>query len=257
MYYSVNYAVTIVVPCASGEAYHNAPYWSAFDNIEERFLWTLKATSEDDLHGSVSILTEPSCAIDAVITATPNEGYHFVRWSDGATDNPYSFKVTSDTMIIALFVADEYTVTAEVNDDVMGSVTGSGTYLYGDTATLTAISNEGYHFAGWSDGATDNPYSFRVTSDTTITAIFEADESGDTEGIGTVADSEVSIKVAGRQIAIAGAEGRPVTLYDIQGRRIAVYQPSHAAELRITVPATGIYMLRIGSRPAQRIAVLR
>ena len=41
-----------------------------------------------------------------------------------------------------------------------------------DTTTIQAISNYGYHFAQWSDGVTDNPRTFILTQDTTITAEF-------------------------------------------------------------------------------------
>lgn len=35
--------------------------------------------------------------------ALPNEGYHFVQWSDGATDNPHSITITGNATITATF----------------------------------------------------------------------------------------------------------------------------------------------------------
>ena len=107
------------------------------------------------------------------LTATPNEGYQFVTWGDGNTDNPRTLVVTQDTTLTALFEVLTYNVTVTC-DPIHGSVTGSGTYNYGDVATLTAIPNEGYQFVEWGDGNTDNPRTLVVTQDTTLTALFEA-----------------------------------------------------------------------------------
>ncbi len=70
--------------------------------------------------------------------------------------------------------AIKYTITATASGN--GTVTGSGEYIAGRTATLTAIPNEGYAFAGWSDGNTDNPRTITVSQDLTFTATFVAFE---------------------------------------------------------------------------------
>lgn len=57
----------------------------------------------------------------------------------------------------------------------MGYVSGSNAYLYQDTALLTAIPFEHYHFVQWSDGDTTNPRQMVVYSDTIQTAIFAPD----------------------------------------------------------------------------------
>lgn len=68
----------------------------------------------------------------------------------------------------------EYTITANVNDATMGTVTGGGVYEEGATCTLTATPNEGYEFANWSDGVEANPRTITVTKDETYTANFVA-----------------------------------------------------------------------------------
>ena len=110
----------------------------------------------------------------ATLTATPNEGYHFVQWSDGNTDNPRQVKVTEDMSYAAEFVINEYTVS--LTSDANGVVDGSGIYQHGATATLNATPNEGYHFVRWSDGNADNPRNIMVISDTTMTAEFVINE---------------------------------------------------------------------------------
>ena len=111
----------------------------------------------------------------ATLTATPNEGYHFVQWSDGNTDNPRQVQVTGDMSYAAEFVAiNEYIVT--LTSDANGVVDGSGVYPHGATATLTATPNEGYHFVQWSDGNTDNPRQVQVTGDMNYAVEFSINE---------------------------------------------------------------------------------
>jgi len=65
-----------------------------------------------------------------------------------------------------------FSITASSANEEMGSVTGGGTYDSGTTATLTATATEGYHFQKWSNGVTDNPYSFIVTGAANLVASF-------------------------------------------------------------------------------------
>ena len=65
-----------------------------------------------------------------------------------------------------------------------GTVSGAGTYNFGDTVSLYASAAEGYRFAGWSDNSLYNPRTFVMNGgDYTFTARFEALSSqGDTMG---------------------------------------------------------------------------
>ena len=67
---------------------------------------------------------------------------------------------------------NDRTVTVEY-DAAQGQVTGAGTYLVGDTVTLTAIPNDGYRFVRWSNEVVDNPYTFVITENITLSAEFE------------------------------------------------------------------------------------
>lgn len=67
----------------------------------------------------------------------------------------------------------DWTVTATANDEAMGTVTGGGSYADGTECTLTATPNANYEFVSWSDGKTDNPYTFTVTSDVNLVATFK------------------------------------------------------------------------------------
>ena len=111
----------------------------------------------------------------AILTAEPTTGYQFVNWTVGEdtyTANPLEIVVNSDLTVTANFKAISYTITANVNKEGYGEVTGGGAYDYNTTATLTATANNGYEFVNWSNGSTDNPLAYTVTKDETITANF-------------------------------------------------------------------------------------
>ena len=67
-------------------------------------------------------------------------------------------------------------ISANVNDETMGSVTGAGEYLIGDQVSLTAIPTAHYHFVDWDNGSTDNPLIFVVYRDSAVTASFAIDQ---------------------------------------------------------------------------------
>lgn len=67
-------------------------------------------------------------------------------------------------------------ITVSSCSDNMGVVTGSGSFLVGDTDTLTATANYGYHFVRWSDNNTENPRVLVYVQDSTLVAIFEPNE---------------------------------------------------------------------------------
>ena len=76
------------------------------------------------------------------------------------------------------------TVTVEY-DATQGQVTGAGTYLVGDTVTLTAIPNDGYRFVRWSNEVEDNPYTFVISENVMLFAEFESVIPSSLENINT------------------------------------------------------------------------
>ena len=108
---------------------------------------------------------------DMQLIATPYNGYHFVKWSDGNTDNPRTFELTRDTTFTALFAPNQCTVSLHC-DDNQGSVEGAGVFDYLTEVQISATPAYGYHFTFWSDGNTANPRTITVTKDVTLTANF-------------------------------------------------------------------------------------
>ena len=81
------------------------------------------------------------------LSATPVEGYHFVKWSDEATDNPYTFTVSADVSLTATFAPNQYTITFDSNG---GTTVEDLTADYKSAITAPeAPTRAGYTFAGW------------------------------------------------------------------------------------------------------------
>ena len=70
-----------------------------------------------------------------------------------------------------------YTVTINIEGDAMATVTGAGQYIEQDQVTLTATPSHPYRyeFVKWvaSQEHTENPFTFTITGDVTITAVFQ------------------------------------------------------------------------------------
>ena len=108
------------------------------------------------------------------VTAVPNQGYGFLQWSDGATQNPRTdIDVTGDVSVTAIFEI-QYTLIYAAGAN--GTITGISpqTVSYGGSGTtVTAVPNTGYHFLQWSDGSTQNPrMDTDVTGGISVTANF-------------------------------------------------------------------------------------
>ena len=118
-------------------------------------------------------------------TAIPFDGHQFEYWVvdaglvvDSITVNPFAYALPAymANMTInatASFSVRTYTLNVVSNNPLLGTVTGSGTYNYLDSVTLTATPNSGYRFLGWSDGDTNMTRTVVVTSDSTFTANFD------------------------------------------------------------------------------------
>lgn len=133
------------------------------------------------------------------IEAFPKEGYLFVQWSDGVTDNPRVITMPEHNLYIdpivevdESFVPKGAIITADATEG-QGFIIGftSGWYAEGTELTLTAQAAAGYEFVQWSDGVTENPRSITVEDgkNINITAVFK--NTGDTTGIDEITDDEL------------------------------------------------------------------
>ena len=141
----------------------------------------------------------------------------------------------------------QYTITVNSANSSMGSVSGGGTYNSGSTATLTAIANSGYRFDHWQDNNTQNPRTITVTGNATYTAYFVA-----TQGIDDVIADAVNIYTHGGQIVVETELKEEIVIYDIVGRKV-----DGGRNTRFDVPASGVYLVRIGTLPTQKVVVVK
>ena len=139
---------------------------------------TINPANSGTVSGDGAYLYGETCTL----IATPATGYEFVCWKEGneivSEDIAYSFTVTAPRNLVLQFALRSYVISATVNPTASGTVSGTGTYDYGQTCTLTATSNTGYTFANWTeDGevvSTEATYEFIVTGDRNLVANFTA-----------------------------------------------------------------------------------
>ncbi len=120
------------------------------------------------------------------ITATPNENYRFLKWSDGVSDNPRSLVLSRDTTITAMFEpVVTYLLTIMTADGGRTNMeVGTYSCYAGEKVTLFAIPAENYQFDHWivNDGTvannpTDNPLIVEMTGALSVTPVFVAKEN--------------------------------------------------------------------------------
>lgn len=133
-------------------------------------------------YGSASVTNNgqiPYGQVCTVTADTSNPSYRFYTWSNGVTANPYTFVVTQDTSLTAIYIVpgESHLLQVTSANETMGQATITGDCIYQDlyqqgNVVLTATANYGYHFVQWSDGITANPRTLYLSNDTNLTAIF-------------------------------------------------------------------------------------
>ncbi|MCR5039655.1 MAG: T9SS type A sorting domain-containing protein, partial [Bacteroidales bacterium] len=118
---------------------------------------------------------------NCTVSAAPASGYTFQRWTENgqqvSTNASYSFTVTGSRTLVAQFQAQSYTITASADPTTGGTVSGGGTFNYGQSCTLTATPSSGYDFINWTKNgqqvSTNATYTFNVTESAAYVAHFQ------------------------------------------------------------------------------------
>jgi len=127
--------------------------------------------------------------------------------------------MTMALAVAMLFFAchnEKYTITVNVNDPAMGTVSGGGEFKENTQISIEAKANEGYIFVSWSDGNTDNPRKVVVTANASYTAMFKP--LGATisfNGMSWTAQSFICDNITGNYL--------PISLYKTAGDQNDVY----------------------------------
>ena len=101
-------------------------------------------------------------------------------------------KISAIALLVVLAMTGckkSYTITVKSNNAEWGTVTGSGSYKDGETATISAIPAQGYYFNCWNDGNTENPRKIVVSGNAEFIATFSDTPGG---GGGTEGAVEIS-----------------------------------------------------------------
>ena len=142
--------------------------------------YSIQASANPTNGGTVTGTGSYTEGSTCTLTATPNAGYSFVNWTKNgqqvSTNSTYTFTVTGDASYVANFEVATYQITATAIPSSGGSVTGGGTFNFGQTCTLTATPNSGYTFCSWTEYGTvvseDPSYTFTVEGDRNLEANF-------------------------------------------------------------------------------------
>ena len=114
------------------------------------------------------------------VHAIPAVGYTFMVWRENgtqvSTQASYTFTVTNNRTLVANFQAQTYTISATADPTDGGSVSGGGTYNFGQSCTLAATPAIGYAFLKWTKNgtqvSTSATYTFTVTESAAYVAHF-------------------------------------------------------------------------------------
>ena len=119
---------------------------------------------------------------NCTVNATAATGYTFTNWTENgsvvSSNASYTFSVTGDRNLVANFTLNTYTITASANPTAGGTVSGSGSYTYGQNCTVNATPATGYTFTNWTENgsvvSTNASYSFTVEGNRNLVANFTA-----------------------------------------------------------------------------------
>lgn len=137
--------------------------------------------------GTVSPISAPyERNSTATVAATHNYGYRFHAWQNESgqtvsTDNPYTFNITEDTKLTAIYaVVPTYKLT--VNSDGDGGLWGrfkltpeptNGVYEEGTDVTVSIVPNDVSTFLYWDDQTSDVNKHVVMDDNKTVTATFD------------------------------------------------------------------------------------
>ena len=140
--------------------YHGANLSSDFEygftlDCEEAYApHVISVIVEPEEGGSVEGAGTYNAGTTITLTATANEGYIFMNWTENGTilslDPTYSFLVSSDRELVANF-GTPIAITATASPEEGGTITGGGYYAQGHTCTLTATAKDKYVFVNWTN----------------------------------------------------------------------------------------------------------
>lgn len=171
---SYNYLESVTISASPNEGYSFDGWYSGTDLVSNSNPYTFEMPFNDIAYTARfsanyydvqlvnanpdlgTITGDGSYAYASVVTlqANPNTGIAFSGWYDEnvlvSLESTYIFDMPHrQVQLTAKFEYVQYNVVVSINDDSMGSVSGDGTYIYGQRVTLVATPEEHHSFFGW------------------------------------------------------------------------------------------------------------
>lgn len=142
--------------------------------------YTVSVSANPSNGGTVSGSGTYNQGASCSVTASASNGYTFSKWTENgtqvSTNANYTFAVSGNRNLVAQFQQQSYTISVSATPSSGGTVSGGGTYTYGQSCTVHAYANNGYTFTNWTVNgqqvSTNADYTFTVTANRTLVAHF-------------------------------------------------------------------------------------
>ena len=186
------------------------------------------------------------------VTATPAAGYTFTNWTENgnvvSNNATYSFTVTGDRVLVANFDMIMVEISATVDPEEAASISGTGTYSYGETVTLILERNEDWAFVNWTEEnevvSEEMTYTFVATQSRDLVAHFEYTESLGEQSVHSVViyPNPVNDKLTVESQEAIGI----VVIYNLMGAMVYSQKNcGNKVEINTTDLQSGIYFIRL------------
>ena len=101
------------------------------------------ARRADGYHEMKSVMQAVDLCDTVTLTATPNDGYRFVRWSNDVEDNPYTFVISENIMLSAEFTIEQTAVeNITTNENIQKILRNGQLLILRDGKTYTIMGAE-------------------------------------------------------------------------------------------------------------------
>ena len=219
--------------------------------------FTIGVSSNPNNGGTVSGGGTYNYGASCTVTATPNQRFVFVNWTESgtpvSTSESYTFTVTGNRNLIANFEGETIEIKVNIDPADAAEVTGEGTYHYGEQVILTVTPFDHFVFQNWTENGVvvceTSTYTFTATDSRTLTANLI-----NTEGVGELAGNKVTLypNPVNDKLTVEAAESiDKVEIYNLVGT-LVYSQRNCASKVEITTAdlQSGIYFIRLTTKNA-------
>ena len=144
--------------------------------------YTIAVSANPTAGGTVTGGGSYNAGTSCTVNATAATGYTFSNWTENgtviSTNAQYTFTVNGNRTLVANFTINTYTINVSANPTAGGTVSGGGTFTYGQSCTVNATAATGYTFTNWTENgtvvSTNAHYTFTVNANRNLVAHFTA-----------------------------------------------------------------------------------